>query len=86
MHEAICCGLPAIVSANAGVAERYPQNLQDLLLPSPDNADDLTLRLLNWRNHQETYAAATASFSQRLRYYTWNDMSHAIVSALDNTP
>ena len=31
VHEAICCGLPALVSASAGVAERYPEVLTDLL-------------------------------------------------------
>ena len=30
VHEALCCGLPAVVSADAGVAERYPAELADL--------------------------------------------------------
>ena len=28
VHEALCCGLPALVSAGAGVAERYPERLK----------------------------------------------------------
>ena len=28
VHEALCCGLPGIVSADAGVAERYSPELQ----------------------------------------------------------
>ncbi len=36
-HEALCSGLSAYVSASAGIAERYPPDLADLLIPDPDN-------------------------------------------------
>ena len=49
VQEALCCGLPAIVSAGAGVAERYPESLRPLLLPDPDDADDLARRVAAWR-------------------------------------
>ena len=32
VHEALCCGVPAVVSASAGVAERFPHDLRPLLL------------------------------------------------------
>jgi glycosyltransferase involved in cell wall biosynthesis len=32
VHEALCRGLPAIVTACAGVAERYPADLRHCLL------------------------------------------------------
>src|SRR5262249_56896294 len=35
VHEALCCGLPAFVTATAGVAQRFPPELADLLLPQP---------------------------------------------------
>ena len=35
VHEGLCCGLPAIVSASAGVAEKIPEALQPLLLGDP---------------------------------------------------
>jgi len=38
VHEALCCGLPAIVSASAGVAERYPADRLGLLLANSDDA------------------------------------------------
>ncbi len=78
VHEALCCGLPAIVSADAGVAERYPPQLQDLLLPNPDDVDDLVARLQKWRSHQEDYKKLVFSLSQELRNYTWDDMAKAI--------
>jgi len=34
-------GLPAVVSADAGVAERYPQQLQGLLLHDPNSVSEL---------------------------------------------
>ena len=49
VQEAICCGLPALVSASAGIAEQYPAALADLLLPDPDDPADLAARLRRWR-------------------------------------
>ena len=45
VHEALCCGLPALVSVDAGVAERYPAALSDLLLPDPNDPRELAQRL-----------------------------------------
>ena len=53
VHEALCRERPAIVTASAGVAERYPADLQSLLLQDPDSAAELTTRLLAWRADRE---------------------------------
>lgn len=78
VHEALCCGLPALVSADAGVAEGYPEELQDLLIPNPDDAVDLTARLQKWRSHQDHYNQLVSSVSQKLRNYTWDNMAESI--------
>jgi len=78
VHEALCCGLPAIVSADAGVAERYPSELQDLLLPNSDDADDLAAKLQKWRKDKQYYNKLVFSISEELRSYTWDDMAKAI--------
>ncbi len=44
VHEALCRGLPALVTAAAGVAERYPEDLGDLLLQDPASAAESTAR------------------------------------------
>jgi glycosyltransferase involved in cell wall biosynthesis len=88
VHEALCCGLPAIVSATAGVAER-PSHLQDLLLPNPDDAVDLAARLQKWRtacssaslSHRDDYQKLVFSLSEELRNYTWDDMAKNILAA-----
>ena len=41
VQEALCSGLPALVSASAGVAERYPPALAELLLDDPDDVRGL---------------------------------------------
>lgn len=79
-HEAICRGLPTIVSATAGVAERYPADADDLLLTSPDDDEELAERLRRWRVSADRYRAAFARFGDALRVRTWDVMSEEIVS------
>jgi glycosyltransferase involved in cell wall biosynthesis len=79
VHEALCCGLPTLVSANAGVAERYPQELQDLLIPDPDDAVDVAARLQKWYKNKKYYSNLVSSLAQALRSYTWDDMAKNIL-------
>ena len=73
VHEALCCGIPAIVSRSAGIAERYPASLRALLLEDPDSAADLAARLRAWRN-DGAVAPHVLAFGERLRGRTWDDM------------
>lgn len=84
VHEALCCGLPAITSANAGVAERYCAELQDLLLPDPDLVLDLVDRLHRWHRQQDYYRSQAIALSESLRQYTWDDMSRDILNLILN--
>jgi glycosyltransferase involved in cell wall biosynthesis len=79
VQEAICRGVPAFVSANAGVAERYRRELRDFLLPDPDDVDDLTERLLNWRRNVAASKERVMPLAQQMRRYTWSDMAARIV-------
>lgn len=83
VHEALCCGLPALVTRTAGVAERYPIELQGLLIPDPENVDDLVEQLRAWRNCAQNYRMAVASLSQKLRKHTWNHMAAQIVKLVE---
>jgi glycosyltransferase involved in cell wall biosynthesis len=82
VHEALCCGLPALVSQAAGVAERYPAALHDLLLPDPDDSADLARRLLHWRERPGAYTEAVAVFSGELRAYSWTDMAERFLQVI----
>lgn len=84
VHEALCCGLPALVSASAGVAERYPGELHGLLLPDPDDAPELAARLRAWREAREHYQAIVAPLGRTLRARTWNDCAADLVNLAGN--
>lgn len=86
VHEALCCGLPALVSASAGVAERYPAELHGLLLADPDDAPDLAARLRAWRQARAHYQALAAPLGQALRARTWQECAADIVNLAGNMP
>ena len=82
-HEALCCGLPALITRTAGIAERFPAELQDLLIPDPDDAAGLAERLRSWRGGGDRLAPALASFSASLRASTWDDMAARFLSIVE---
>ena len=84
VQEAIACGVPAMVSSSAGVAERFKgYGLDDLLLPDPQDTSDLAARLLAWRNRAEYYTSAVQPLSEKLRSFTWDDMAAQMAQALE---
>jgi glycosyltransferase involved in cell wall biosynthesis len=83
VQEALACGIPAIVSRGAGVAERYPADLNELLLPNPDDVDDLATRLLRWRASLEEYKRRVAPVAAVLRAWTWGHMAGQIIAAAE---
>ncbi|MBK1988969.1 glycosyltransferase family 4 protein [Sphaerospermopsis aphanizomenoides BCCUSP55] len=80
VHEALCCGLPALVSADAGIAEHYPKELQDLLIGNCEDINELVEKLKKWRSHQYHYNNLVSCLSQKLRNYTWDDMAKNILA------
>lgn len=83
VHEAFCCGIPAIVSAQAGVAEIVPETLADLmLLADPDDATELRTKLLHWRSTREDYRASVAEFCDSVRKRTWEQCCAEMVDAI----
>lgn len=79
VHEALCSGLPAIVSAEAGVAERYPKQLADLLISDPEDAEDVATRLRTWHENAGHFRAAVERLSGELRAHTWDRMAAQLV-------
>ena len=59
----------------AGVAERYPDELHYLLLPDPEDADDLARKLRACALMREHDVVALRRFSDDLRARTWDDMA-----------
>lgn len=83
VQEALCCGLPALVSAGAGVAERIPPSLRGLLLPDPDDAADLAARLRAWRGAIPIHRSAALALSAELRTRTWDDMAALVATIVE---
>lgn len=84
VHEALCCGLPALASAASGVAEQFPPSLADLLLPDPEDSVDLANRLREWRSRPGTFRVAVIPVSERLRARSWETVAGELVEAIEN--
>lgn len=84
VHEALCCGLPALVSQTAGVAERYPTDLKDLLLPNPITPEAIVSALQHWRQSKELYHEQVQKWSEHLRRHTWDTMAENLLAMLED--
>jgi glycosyltransferase involved in cell wall biosynthesis len=84
VQEALCYGVPSLVSANAGIAERYSHENLDLLLPDPEDANDLATRMLRWRANIESTKKRIEPIAKVLRKHTWNDMAREIVEFVES--
>jgi glycosyltransferase involved in cell wall biosynthesis len=79
VQEALVCGVPAMVSVSAGVAERYPPGLKDLLIDDPEDAHELAMRMLNWRSKSAEIKRSVTLLAEQLRPYSWRSMAEQIV-------
>lgn len=82
-HEAFCCGVPALVSRSAGIAERYPDTLQELLIDDPADDREVERRLRHWHANRDRFRTEAESFGARLREYTWADMAAQMMALID---
>jgi glycosyltransferase involved in cell wall biosynthesis len=83
VHEALCLGLPAIVSRDAGVAERIAPPLRELLIGDPDDAGQVAERLLAWRARVDEHRAAALALSEALRGWTWDHMAARMMDIVE---
>ena len=75
--------VPALVTARAGVAERYPAGLSDLLIGDPSDSGELCERLRAWRGNLERIQRLVMPLSTTLRARTWSHMSAEIAGLVD---
>jgi glycosyltransferase involved in cell wall biosynthesis len=81
--EALAMGLPALVSAAAGVAELYPAELRHLLLADAESSDELVARLYRWREQSERERSLVGPLSAKVRARSWDDMASEIVALIE---
>jgi glycosyltransferase involved in cell wall biosynthesis len=84
VHESLCRGLPAIVSAESGVAERLPPSLAALTLPSA-NRSTLVDRCRTWRSDACRWRREARTFGAQLRSRSWDDMARDIAALVECT-
>lgn len=81
--EALARGLPAVVSAGAGVAELYPPELRGLLYEDVESVSELVARLLDWRARKDELMPHVAALCSKVRARTWDTMASDILGAVD---
>jgi glycosyltransferase involved in cell wall biosynthesis len=87
VHEAVCRGIPAIVTAIAGITERLGPAFRPLIVPVPPTAVSLSAALRAWRGDVRGWRDRAEDVGRVLRNRTWDDMSAEIVAAVeDRTP
>jgi glycosyltransferase involved in cell wall biosynthesis len=84
VQEALCCAIPAIVSKDSGVAERYPRSLADLLIDDPSDAGEVAARLRTWYGRASSLAPAMHELSDQLRARTWDVMARDIAALCED--
>ena len=83
VREALCRGVPALVTASAGVAEQYPEELAGLLIDDPNDSSELQSKLSAWRRDLERVHASVAPLSEALRRHTWDAMAGQIADCVE---
>jgi glycosyltransferase involved in cell wall biosynthesis len=84
VQEAVCCGLPAIVSPGAGVIERL-RGLEGLQPERPNDPEALVSALRHWRANAVGWMNRALELSQTLRTWSWDDMARKIVRLMAAT-
>ena len=82
VHEALCRGIPAIVSHDAGVSERLSADLKPLTLSALTPAL-LIDRLRLWRDDATGWSARARSLGATLRLRAWDDMAVEIAGIVE---
>jgi glycosyltransferase involved in cell wall biosynthesis len=83
VQEAMCRGVPAIVSVTAGISERYPAELSGLILRDPSSVDELVERLLEWRAAMSAWKESIKPLAAELRARSWHDMARDFVAVVE---
>jgi glycosyltransferase involved in cell wall biosynthesis len=78
VQEALSAGVPALVTASSGIAERYPSDLVPLLIRDPDDSCGLADRVRGWRRESDMWRERTAPFAAALRARSWQTMAAEI--------
>jgi len=67
----------------SGIAEQYPAELGELIIPDAEDVTDLASRLVRWRTAADEWREKIRPFSAALREHTWRRMAEQIVAIVE---
>ena len=79
VQEALCRGAGVMVTANAGIVERFDAELSSSVLPADVSSDALADALRTWATDVEGWKLSAASTAARLQSRSWDDMASEFV-------
>ena len=86
VQEALCRGTAVMVTGNAGIVERFDDELEGSVLPVDVSSNQLAETLRAWAGDVEGWRLRAASTGARLQSRSWDDMAGEIVAfAADST-
>jgi glycosyltransferase involved in cell wall biosynthesis len=83
VQEALARGISVITSVKSGIAERFPSELQALLVTAPESVAELSAKLILWRNEREHWKHLCMKFGKVLCEQSWTSMAEEIVAAVE---
>jgi glycosyltransferase involved in cell wall biosynthesis len=83
VQEAVCSGVPVVVSRRAGVVERLGEGLSPLYLEDPDSPSELAARLTRWRTDLQHFQAVARVRAAELGQRTWDVMAEDVRRLMD---
>ena len=86
IQEALSRGLSVVVSASAGIAERFPVELRPLLVPESADVEGLIERLRLWRADADSWRKHCALFGRTLSSRSWQEMAGEMVRIIEAMP
>ena len=78
-HEALCRGVPVMMTRTAGIAERLPDSYAGLLLAEDATPEAIADRIAEWQTTRDVWRARTAEISAALRCDREVDMAARLV-------
>jgi glycosyltransferase involved in cell wall biosynthesis len=84
--EALGCGIPAFVTVQSGIAERYPEGLSNYLLTDPEDVAGLVGRLRTWRANLGRPDPALEAFTREIQARPWERMAAEMAAILEGHP
>ena len=82
-QEALASGTPCFLSRSAGLSERYPRELGELLVEDPESVIELSGRLESWLKDPVSWRRRCQGFGEQLRGSTWTKMAERWVDWME---